>query len=199
MTNRIIDHDQDAGATSQRYHYTRVTEIHGHTVRARIQRGIYNNVNSGAVAEIRANGMSWSTLTAAGIDSWWYDTPKPSPDIDPAAVLGPLAEQLLCGAAEILASPPAMPTLSVHLYRAINGLLAISGGFTDEARIDPDDIAWAYAHGGALHIIEHPDGSVTFTKAHRDDCPFLTSAGARDCDDECDFPHPADTTHRSTS
>lgn len=111
---------------------------------------------------------------------------------------GPLAEQLLRGAAEILASPPTMPTLSVHLYRAISAVLATSGGFNNEVRIDPDDIAWAHRYGGTLHVIEHPDGGVTFTKAHRDDCPFLVSAGARDCDDECDFPHPADTIDRST-
>ncbi|KOX19261.1 hypothetical protein ADK67_33910 [Saccharothrix sp. NRRL B-16348] len=67
-----------------------------------------------------------------------------------------------------------------------------SYGFDAEHRIDPDDIAWAYTWGGALHVIEHPDGSVTFTKAHRDDCPFITSAGTQDCDVDCRFPHPAD-------
>ena len=198
MTTRSIDHDQDAGATSERYHYTRVAEIDGHTVRARIERGIYNNT-SGAVAEIRVDGTNWHTLTAGPINNWWYDTPQPSPDVDATAVLGPLADTLLRRAAEILAAPPAMPTLSVHLYRAISALLATSGGYNNEVRIDPDDIDWAHAHGGTLHVIEHPDGSVTFTKAHRDDCPFLTSAGAQECDYECDFPHPADTTGRSTS
>ncbi|HEX8870509.1 MAG TPA: hypothetical protein VF821_32890 [Lentzea sp.] len=197
MTSRITDHDQQAGVTSDRYHYTRVAEIDGHTIRARIVRGMYNN-NSGAVAEIRVDGTNWSTLTARAINDWWYDTPQPSPDVDAAAVLGPVAERLLHGAAEILAAPTAMPTLSLHLYRAISALVATSGGYNNEVRIDPDDIDWAHVHGGRLHVIEHPDGSVTFTKAHRNDCPFLTSVGARDCDDECDFPHPADTTDRST-
>lgn len=195
MTTRTIDHD--ATATSYRYSYTRTAEINGLAVRARIERGTYIN-SSGAIAEIRTDGMKWNTVTADGINNWWYDTPKPSPAVDAAAVLGPLAEQLLRGAAEILATQPTMPTLSVHLYRAISALLATSGGFNNEVRIDPDDIAWAYRYGGTLHVIEHPDGGVTFTKAHRNDCPFLTNAGARECDDECDFPHPADAIDRST-
>lgn len=111
MTTRIIDHD--ATATSYRYSYTRTAEINGLAVRARIERGTYIN-SSGAIAEIRTDGMKWNTLTADGINNWWYDTPKPSPAVDAAAVLGPLAEQLLRGAAEILASPPTLPALSVH-------------------------------------------------------------------------------------
>jgi hypothetical protein len=37
---------------------------------------------------------------------------------------------------------------------------------------------------------------VTFTKHHRDDCPFITSTGAQDCDEECFFEHPADAKRR---
>jgi len=87
--------------------------------------------------------------------------------------------------------------LSLHVHGAISALLATTYGYDAEHRIDPDDFAWAHAHGGVLHIIEHPDGGVTFTKAHRDDCPFITSAGMRDCDEECSFEHSADVERRS--
>lgn len=188
MTTRLID--LDTGATTDRYHYTRTVEINDRTIRARIERGIYNT-NSGALAEVRTGDSTWSTLVADGINNWWYDTPQPSPDVDAATVLSPLADQVLRKATGILASPPVMPTLSLHLYGAISALLATSSGFNGEVRIDPDDITWAYAHGGALHVIEHPDGSVTFTKSHREDCPYLITAGAHECDGDCDFPHPA--------
>jgi hypothetical protein len=114
-------------------------------------------------------------------------------DVNAAAVLDPLAERLLQRAAEILAAPPPIVTLSPHLYRAVSALLATSSGFNAECRIDPNDIAWATNHGGALRIFEHSDGGVTFTKAHRDECPYMASKGGQDCDDECylDLPHRA--------
>ncbi|MEV6825593.1 hypothetical protein [Amycolatopsis sp. NPDC051102] len=43
MTTATTERDQDAGATSTRYHYTRVVEIVGRTVRARLERGVYLN------------------------------------------------------------------------------------------------------------------------------------------------------------
>jgi hypothetical protein len=42
----------------------------------------------------------------------------------------------------------------------------------------------------------HADGSVTFTKAHRDECPFITGSGTQDCDDECDVDDPTDARQR---
>jgi hypothetical protein len=51
MTTAITERDQDAGATSTRYYVTRVVEIAGRTVRARVERGVYLN-DSGAVAEV---------------------------------------------------------------------------------------------------------------------------------------------------
>src|SRR5207248_8507792 len=82
-------------------------------------------------------------------------------------------------------APPPTVTLSPHLYRAVSALLATSSGYNAECRIDPNDITWATDNGGTLHIFENPDGSVTFTKAHRDGCPFVASKGGQDCDDEC--------------
>jgi hypothetical protein len=167
-----------------RYRYTRVTQITGRTVRARIERGCYLD-ESLAVAEMLTDHSTWTTLAADAPANWWHTTPPPSAEVHAAAILGPLAGPLLHHATEILASPPITQTLSPHLHRAISALLATSYGYNAERRIDPDDILWATTHGGALHIIEHPDGSITFTKAHRDDCPFLTSKGTQDCDDEC--------------
>lgn len=40
MTAAITQHDQDAEATPNRYHYTRIVEIAGRTVRARVERDI---------------------------------------------------------------------------------------------------------------------------------------------------------------
>jgi hypothetical protein len=92
MTTAITEHDQDTGATSTRYHYTRVVEIVGKTVRARVERGVYLN-DSGAVAEVLTAQAEWISLAADALNNWWHDTPPPSPDIPAATVLGPLAER----------------------------------------------------------------------------------------------------------
>lgn len=80
--------------------------------------------------------------------------------------------------------------MSPHVLNAVSALLATTHGYDAEHRLDGDEIIWATTHGGALHIIEHPDGSVTLTKAHRDECPFIVSKGSQDCDDECSFDPP---------
>jgi len=193
MTGAFTVRDEHAGATSNRYQYTRIVEIAGRTVRANIERDFYLD-QSLAVAEVLNDRMTWTSLAADAQSNWWHTTPSPNPDVDAAAVLGPLAERLLRRAAEILASPPTTSTVSPHVHRAISALLVTCYGFDAECRIGPNEIAWARTHGGALHIIEHPDGTVTFTKAHRDECPFITSKGGCGCDDECsfDFPHRAE-------
>lgn len=122
--------------------------------------------------------------------------PTPHATLDPVAVLSPIADRLLQRAADILTKPPGPLTpsvsgLSPRVRDAVSALLAGAYGYDGERHIDPDDVAWAQTHGGALHILEHPDGSVTFTKQHRDACPFITSTGTQECDDECDFVHPA--------
>ncbi|ANZ35977.1 hypothetical protein BBK82_07705 [Lentzea guizhouensis] len=193
MTTSMTERDETTGTSPQHYHHTRTVEIAGRTVRAHVERGHYLTTTSRAVAEVLNDQMTWTMLAAEATSEWWYNTPAPGPDIDdPARFLGPVTERLLQRAATILAAPPTTHTLSPHLHGAISALLATSYGYDAEHRIEPDDITWAYTHGGALHIIEHPDGSVTFTKHHREDCLFNTSRGAQECDDDCYFTHPAD-------
>ncbi|TVT16764.1 hypothetical protein FNH05_36570, partial [Amycolatopsis rhizosphaerae] len=87
-----------------------------------------------------------------------------------------------------------LTTYSRQVLDAVSGLLATTSGYDGEIRIDRDEIAWATSRGGQLHIIEHADGSVTFTKRHHDGCPFIISAGARSCpDDGCLFDDPYTT------
>ncbi|NUT51425.1 MAG: hypothetical protein HOV94_29615 [Saccharothrix sp.] len=192
MTTTMTERDETTGTSPHRYHHTRTVEIAGRTVRAHVERDFYIN-QSRAVAEVLNDQMTWTSLAADAPSDWWHNTPTPSPDIDnPARFLSPVTERLLQRAATILAAPPTTHTISPHLHGAISALLATSYGFDAEHRIDPDEITWAYTHGGALHIIEHPDGSVTFTKHHREDCPFITSRGTEECDEDCYFPHPAD-------
>ncbi|MEU4252463.1 hypothetical protein AB0F15_34175 [Amycolatopsis sp. NPDC026612] len=185
------ERDEISGASSGSYHYTRVVELPGHTLRARIERGYYIN-RSFAVAEVLSDDGAWTSVAADGPGNWWHDTPTPGSDVQVVATLGELAEVLLRRAAGMLAVQPATRTISPHVNGAISALLATSYGFDGEKRVEPDDIVWAYDHGGALYVLEHPDGSVTFTKAHREGCPFVISAGAQDCDDDCCFPHPAE-------
>jgi hypothetical protein len=197
-TAAIIDRDEATGTTPHSYHHTRTVEIAGRTVRAHVERGYYLNT-SRAVAEVLNDQMTWTSLAAEAPSGWWHDTPYVTSPVvvdDPARFLGPVTERLLQRAAAILSAPPTTRTISPHLHGAISALLATSYGFDAERLIEPDEITWAYTHGGALHIMEHPDGSVTFTKHHRDDCPFITSAGVRDCDEDCFFEHPADAKRR---
>ncbi|WP_424187644.1 hypothetical protein ACOBQX_07560 [Actinokineospora sp. G85] len=185
----MIERDESSGADSHRYHYIRVVEIAGRIVRARVERCLYLG-QCLAVAEVLNDTMHWTSLAAEAPTTWIHDTPDPAPHTRAVTILGPVAERLLHRAAVILASPPTTRILSPHLHGAISALLATCYGCDAETRVHADQINWAYTWGGALHIIEHPDGSVTFTKSHRDDCPFITSRGTRDCDENCDFPRP---------
>ncbi|MFI9811545.1 hypothetical protein [Saccharothrix variisporea] len=194
MTIAMIERDEASGTNAHGYHHTRVVEIAGQIVRARVERDFYLD-QSLAVTEVLNNQMTWTSLAADAPGNWWHDTPTPRLDTHAVTILGPLTERLLHRAAAILATTPTTQVISPHVHGAISALLATNEGFDAEHRIDPDDINWAYTHGGALHIIEHSDGSVTFTKAHRNNCPFITSAGTNDCDERCDFPTPAQREH----
>jgi hypothetical protein len=188
----MTERDQSAGVAPHRYHYTRIVEIAGRTVRACVERNKFIR-RSRAVAEELNDQMMWTSLAAEAPGDWWYDTPPSGPGVgDPARFLHPVTDRILQRAATILAATPTTRTLSPHLHGAISALLATSYGFNAEHDVKPGDITWAYTYGGALHIIEHPDGTVTFTKAHREDCSFITSRAARECDEDCYFPHPAD-------
>lgn len=189
----IINETSDATATQ--YRYMRISKISGRTVRVRIERGRYLDDSlavTEAVTEEHSTPVTWTTLTAEDTRNWFHTSPAPHPNLIPDLIFSLLADQLLGRAAAILDAQPMARIVSPHLYDAISALLASGYGYDGERRIDPNDIAWACGHGGTLRIVEHPDGAVTFTKAHRDDCPFLTSSGAQDCDDTCVFPT---TTH----
>lgn len=114
-------------------------------------------------------------------------------NIEDADVLGPVADEFLRRANMILAEAPTRTALSPYVRDAVSALLATTYRYDGERRITTDDMTWANTRGGRLHVIEHADGSVTFTKAHRDECPFITSSGTHECDDECDVEDPADT------
>lgn len=191
----IIQRSETATATSDRYQYTRTVMNATHTVRVRIERDTWRG-KSHAVAEVFTDRMTWATLTADTPANWWHATPTPNPGVDATEVLGPVADRLVHRAGPILAIRPITMTMSPNVYGAISALLATSRGFDAEVLIDPDDVAWAHEYGGALHILEHPDGSVSFTKAHRDDCPIITGSATQDYDDECYFEHPADRRRR---
>ncbi|GAA1291727.1 hypothetical protein [Saccharothrix xinjiangensis] len=164
-------------------------QIAGHTVQARVERDSYLNQGF-ALAEALNDRTTWTSLTAEAPAAWWHDTPPPIPDTRAGTVLGPLAEQLLRRAATILASHRRITKrIPPHAHDAISALPAATHGVDAEVRINPDDISRARGLGGTLHVIERQDGGVIFTKAHRDDCSFITSTGTRDCDGNCRFPH----------
>ncbi|MEV6602759.1 hypothetical protein [Kutzneria sp. NPDC051319] len=195
MTATITPRDETAAVTTNGYRYDRVVETAGRIVRARVLRARYYN-ESLAVAEVLTEHLTWTRIADDDPVNWWHSTRTPSPRVDPAAVLGPVADQLLRRAATILAPVSTTPTLSPHVLDAVGALVATTYRYDGEQRITPDDMAWATTHGGRLHVIEHDDGSVTFTKAHRDQCPFITSSATQDCDGECDVEDPADAQRR---
>lgn len=195
MTAVITQRDEAAVATGNGYRYDRTVEIAGRIVRARIERQHYHSYSL-AVVDMINDEKSWTRIVEDLACQWWDATPAPRKDVDAAAVLGPVADQLLRRAAAILAPAPTPPALSDHVLDAVSALLATTYRYDGEHRLTPDDMTWATTHGGRLHIIEHADGSVTFTKAHRDECPFITSSGTHDCDGECDVEDPIDARRR---
>lgn len=195
MTAVITPRDEAAVATGNGYRYDRIVEIAGRIVRARIERQFYVSYSL-AVVDMINDAKSWTRVVEDLACPWWDATPSPSKDVDAAAVLGPVADQLLRRAAAILAPAPAPAMLSSHVLDAVSALLATTYGYDGERRLTPDDMSWANTHGGRLHVIEHADGSVTFSKEHRDECPFITTSGTQDCDDECYFEYPTDAQRR---
>ncbi|MCU1680209.1 MAG: hypothetical protein JWQ81_948 [Amycolatopsis sp.] len=195
MTAVITQLDQTADATTTCYSYTRIVQVGEHIVSVAIDRDACID-RSLAYVQLIDDQTRWKLLDDEPATTWWDTTPTPSTHVDAAAVLGPVANELLRRASTILAPAPTTPTLSPHVLDAVSALLATMYGDNGDRRITPDDIAWATTYGGRLHVIEHDEGSVTFTKAHREQCPFITSSGKQDCDDDCDFEHPADPQRR---
>lgn len=187
VTTVMTTRDETAEATGNRYRYSRIVDTAGHVVRVRIERDFYDSYSFAQVEVI--NGVKcWTHLLDEPVRDWWDTTPSPRKDINVAAVLAPVAERLLRRAATILGPPTT--AVSPRVLDAVAALLGTVYGFDGERRVEPTEITWATTHGGGLHVFEHADGAVTFTKAHRDDCPFVTSTGTRDCDDECYYEHP---------
>jgi hypothetical protein len=172
--------DETAVATENYYGYERTTEIAGRTLRARIERR-RQHCFSLALVDMINDESAWTRVVDDRACPWWDTTPTPNEHVDAALVLGPIADRVLNGAATILALPSTTPTLSAHILDAVSALLATTYGYDGERRVDPDEIEWARTRAGRLHMIEHHNGSVTFSKRHRDDCVFITSAGEHDC------------------
>jgi hypothetical protein len=184
MPIEITQLNDSAKVTEHQYQYMIVAVVGGRNVRAGALRD--KNLNeSRAVAEVLTDRHGWITVTVDAPGNWWHTTPSPKPGVDAAGVLRRIVKKLLIEAGRILATQPITQTLSVHLCRAINALLATTCGPDGEVSLDPNKIVSASEKGGTLHVVEHWDGTVTFTKAHRSQCPFITSAGAQRCDGEC--------------
>ncbi|WP_309114707.1 hypothetical protein [Saccharothrix sp.] len=192
MTAAIVERDETAETHRDYYRLVRTVEITGRTVRATVHRDFYAEQSLAHVEMINDYG-TWTHLADEPTVEWWYDTPHPRTDLTADTFLGKTAERLIRRAAAILAPPTtSAPALTPHLLDAISALLANAHGYDSQHRVDPDDITWATTHGNRLHIIQHDDGSVTFTQAHRDDCPFITTTGTQECDEDCYLPHAAD-------
>jgi hypothetical protein len=178
------ERDETAGTAEERFHYSRVTHIAGCTVRVRIRRDVRRD-HSFAIAEVLSDGEAWTYLGEDDPDTWWHRTAPPSPNYYTPATLGWVADRVLYRATKALTPAATNHTVSDYVLDGVHALLAAATNqFHGEQRFDVDDIARATTQGGALHIIEHDDGSVTFTTQHRDDCVFITSAGLHDCPDD---------------
>jgi len=196
MTTGIVERTCTAEAHSDAYGFTRCVDIGGHVVRATLTRDIHEG-RSRAQVEVLTDDRTWTHLAEEPTSTWWADTPPPRLGLDDAvAVLTPVTDRLFARAADILAPPTTTtaPPLTVsalppRLREAVSALLFITYGPDAEGSIGPEDIAQDQARSRPLHIIEFPDGSVVFTKAHRPTCPFITSTGAEDCDKHQCSPH----------
>ncbi|EWC64549.1 hypothetical protein UO65_0156 [Actinokineospora spheciospongiae] len=200
MTTGIVERTCTAEAHSDGYGFTRCVDIGGRVVRATLTRDVHEG-RSRAQVEVLDDDRTWTHLAEEPTSAWWAHTPPPRLGLDDAvAVLTPVTDRLLARAADILAPPttaPVPPTVSAsplsvsalppRLREAVSALLLITYGSDAEGSIGPEDIAQDQACSRPLHVIEFPDGSVVFTKAHRPTCPFITSA--EDCDKHQCSPH----------
>ncbi|MBB5157444.1 hypothetical protein [Saccharopolyspora phatthalungensis] len=101
----INEIDESVGITPHSYHYIRVVQINGRTVRVRIRRDISAH-HSFAVSEVLTEKRTWTHLTEDCPANWITTTPPPSPAIIAPTVLGGLAQRLIHRSAEILTVPP---------------------------------------------------------------------------------------------
>jgi hypothetical protein len=117
----MSERDEHGAASAQEYSYSRVVEIAGHIVRARVIRDHYPQ-QCLAAAEVLADDMTWTRIAENAPNNWVHDTPRPSSTValHAATELGAVAEELLCRAAAILTPPPsASPSPPAHRHAAL--------------------------------------------------------------------------------
>ena len=118
-------------------------------------------------------------------DCWFDRTATPFKHINVKTELEPLADDLLQRVAAVLVKTIMLPE---HVLDVVGALFAVAYSSTGEHVITPDDMRWAKSSGGPFRVIDRPDGSVLLTKAHRYDCPLLTSECDVPCDGNCKAP-----------
>lgn len=185
MNPSIVERGTTTGTSADQYEMTREIETAGHLVRVRIRRSTAQ-YDSFAVADMLTGDGTWRRM--ADVPPACWTAPEPCDTLDVTAALGGLADRLVDRVCELITAPPPIPpTLSEHVVAAIGALLANHCSYSGEFEATADGIEWARTHGGPFRIIEEPNGTVTFTKAHRAGCPYVVSSGAQVCDDECYF------------
>ncbi|MEU7474352.1 hypothetical protein AB0A63_00095 [Lentzea sp. NPDC042327] len=179
--------DESISATDNYYTLMRIVHLGPHTVRVRVHRETKPEPCF-AAAEVLNGDMSWTPLVMHHPDCWFDRTATPFKHINVKTELEPLADHLMQRVKTILVKTIILPE---HVLDVVGALLAVAYGSTGEHVITPDDIRWAKANGGPFRVIDRPDGSVLLTKAHRYDCPLLTSECDVPCDGKCQTTHPA--------
>lgn len=104
LVQKIVDLDHASGSTQHGYHLVRIVRIGPYTVRVRVERDSYPHRCRAAAAVLSA-GLTWTQLVDDHTGSWTRSTPSPGSPIDPDVHLGPVADVLLCRAAEVLPEP----------------------------------------------------------------------------------------------
>ena len=188
MTTTMTGLDETAGIGPRSYHHTRTVEIAGRTVRAHVERG--NRLRtSRAVADVLNDQMTWTSLAAESPKDWWHDTPTPARSRRTTPPGSSARSPNASSSAPPRSSPPSdHHTISPHLHGAISALLATS------AATAPNSASSLTRSPGRTTTAVHCTSSNTPTAAspspnhHREDCPFITSRGAQECDEDCYFP-----------
>lgn len=173
--------DESLNATEGYYTLLRIMHLGPHTVRVRVHREVEVEPCF-AAAEVLSGDMTWTPLVMHHPDHWFDRTATPFKHINVQTELGPLADDLMQRVTTILVKRIALPE---HVMDVVGALLAVAYGSTGEHVITPDDVRWAKANGGPFRAIDRQDGSVLLTKAHRYDCPLLTSECDIPCDGKC--------------
>ncbi|MGW5054819.1 hypothetical protein [Actinokineospora sp. NPDC004072] len=108
MTTVMTDLDVESAVNSWHYHYTRVVDLGGRVLRARV-RCDRRITDSHALAEVLTDQLTWTSLVTDAPDNWWYSAPVPRLVPDATEVLAPIAQRLLDRAARVLTALPPVP------------------------------------------------------------------------------------------